>query len=64
MHPNVVDPARAEDALASRRPLGHERAYAKLVGSGALPASVEQLVLECLRSADPPACKSVQALLR
>lgn len=53
-----------EDALGSRRPGDHERAYAKLLGSGALPGSVEQLVLECLRSADHPAFKSVQSLLK
>ncbi len=52
------------DALSSRRPLEHEQAYAKLVQAGAVPASVESLVLECLRSADHPQFKAVQALLK
>jgi nicotinamidase-related amidase len=52
------------DALSSRRPFEHEQAYAKLVRSGALATSVEQVLLECLRSADHPAFRAVQALLR
>ncbi len=52
------------DALSSRRPLEHEQAYAKLVSSGAQPGSVEQVLLECLRGADHPAFRSVQALLK
>jgi nicotinamidase-related amidase len=52
------------DALSSRRPLEHEQAYAKLVRSGAQPGSVEQVLLECLRSADHPAFRAVQALLK
>jgi nicotinamidase-related amidase len=52
------------DALSSRRPLEHAQAYAKLVRSGALAGSVEQVLLECLRSADHPAFRAVQALLK
>jgi nicotinamidase-related amidase len=52
------------DALSSRRPFEHEQAYAKLVRAGALATSVEQVLLECLRSADHPAFKPVQALLK
>jgi nicotinamidase-related amidase len=52
------------DALGSRRPLEHEQAYAKMLRSGAIGGSVEQIVLECLGSADHPAFKSVQALLK
>jgi nicotinamidase-related amidase len=52
------------DALSSRRRFEHELAVQKMLRAGALPTSVEQLLLECLRSADHPAFKSVQALLR
>ena len=52
------------DALSSRRPLEHEQGYAKLVGSGAIPGSVEAILLECLESADHPQFKAVQALLK
>ncbi len=52
------------DALSSRRPFEHEQALQKMLRAGALPTSVEQVLLECLRSADHPAFKSVQALLK
>jgi len=52
------------DALSSRRAFEHEQAYAKLVRSGALAGSVEQILLECLQSADHPAFRAVQALLK
>lgn len=52
------------DALSSRRPFEHEHGYAKLLTSGAIGGSVEGLVLECLRSADHPQFKAVQALLK
>jgi nicotinamidase-related amidase len=52
------------DALSARRPFEHEQAYAKLLASGALGGSVEQILLECLRSADHPAWKTVQPLLK
>jgi nicotinamidase-related amidase len=54
----------AEDALSSRRPFDHASALAKLLASGAIGGSVESLLFECLRSADHPAFKSVQALLK
>ena len=52
------------DALGSRRPHEHELGYQKLLLSGALPASVESVVLECLRSADHPKFRAVQALIK
>jgi nicotinamidase-related amidase len=52
------------DALSSRRPFEHEMAWAKMIRSGAHGSSVEQILLECLRSADHPAFKPVQALLK
>ncbi len=52
------------DALSSRRPLEHEAGYAKMLRSGAQGSSVEQILLECLQSADHPAFKAVQQLLK
>src|SRR5262245_29324411 len=52
------------DALGSRRLHEHELGYQKLLISGALPASVESVVLECLRSADHPRFRAVQALIK
>lgn len=52
------------DALGSRRPHEHELGYQKLLISGALPASVESVVLECLRGADHPKFRAVQALIK
>jgi nicotinamidase-related amidase len=52
------------DALGSRRPHEHELGYQKLLLSGALPASVESVLLECLRSADHPKFRTVQALIK
>jgi nicotinamidase-related amidase len=52
------------DALSSRRPLEHEHGYRKLLESGAIGGSVEGILLECLRSADHPEFKAVQALLK
>jgi len=53
-----------EDALSSRRPFEHAAGLAKLLASGAIGGSVESVLLECLRGADHPAFKSVQALLK
>lgn len=52
------------DALSSRREFEHAQAWAKLLRAGAHGSSVEQILLECLRGADHPAFKSVQALLK
>jgi nicotinamidase-related amidase len=52
------------DALSSRRPLEHETGYTKLLHSGAVGGSVESILLECVRTADDPAFKSVHALIR
>jgi nicotinamidase-related amidase len=53
-----------EDALGSRKRLDHELAYQKMLASGAIASSVETAVLEALRTADHPAFKAVQALIR
>jgi nicotinamidase-related amidase len=52
------------DALSSRRPFEHDQGLQKMLRAGALPTSVEQLLLECLRTADHPSFKSVQSLLK
>ncbi len=52
------------DALSSRHEREHSLALDKLLRSGAIGGSVEGIVLECLRSADHPKFKSVQALLK
>lgn len=52
------------DALSARRPFEHEQAYQKMLRAGAHGSSVEQVLLECLRTADHPAFKSVQQLLK
>ncbi len=52
------------DAVSSRRRAEHEIALTKMLQSGAVAGSVESIALECLRSADHPEFKSVQALLK
>ena len=53
-----------EDALGSRSRSDHEVGYQKMLMAGALPASVESVVLEWLRTADHPGFRPVQALLK
>ena len=52
------------DAVASLHRLDHEQGYRKMLASGAIPSSVETVLLECVRSADHPAFKPVQELLK
>jgi nicotinamidase-related amidase len=54
----------AEDAISARRAFEHAAGLAKMLASGAVGGSVESLLFECLRSADHPAFKPVQALLK
>lgn len=54
----------AADALSSRAPFDHEQALAKMQRAGALPGSVESLLLECVRTADHPRFKDVQKLIK
>jgi len=53
-----------EDALSSRKRHDHELGYQKMLGSGAIPASVESVVLEWLQTAEHPKFRSVQALIK
>ncbi len=52
------------DTLSSRQPFEHEQGLAKMRGAGALMTSVEQCLLECVRSADHPEFKTVQQLIK
>ncbi len=54
----------AVDAVSSRHEREHTLALDKLLRSGAIGSSVEGIVLECLRTADHPSFKAVQALLK
>lgn len=53
-----------EDAIGSRKRADHEIGYQKMLVGGALPASVESVVLEWLKTADHPSFRPVQALLK
>lgn len=52
------------DALGSRHAIDHEMAFRKMLASGAQAATVESVLLECMRTADHPAFKAVQSLIR
>jgi len=52
------------DTLSSRAVLEHEQGLHKMLASGALATSVEQVLLECLGSADHPEFKTVQQLIK
>ena len=54
----------AVDAVSARSEREHTLALDKLLRSGAIGSSVEGILLECMRSADHPSFKSVQALLK
>jgi nicotinamidase-related amidase len=56
--PHVV-----RDALSSRFGLEDETGFAKMVGSGAVPASVESLLFEWLRDSKAPAFKAIHKLV-
>lgn len=51
------------DAVTSRFVLEDETGFAKMVGSGAVPASVEALLFEWLRDARAPAFKAIHKLV-
>lgn len=56
-------PHAVRDALTSRFVLEDETAYAKLLGSGAVPASTESALFEMLRDAKTPEFKAVHRLV-
>ena len=51
------------DAISARFPLEDEAGFAKLTGSGAVPASVEQVLFEWLRDGRDPDFKAVHKLV-
>lgn len=53
----------ARDAVTSRFALEDEAGFAKMVGSGAVPASVEALLFEWLRDARAPGFKAIHKLV-
>jgi nicotinamidase-related amidase len=52
------------DATSSRRPEDCALGWEKMIGAGAVPASVESALLELLRSAEAPEFKAIQRLIR
>jgi nicotinamidase-related amidase len=54
----------AYDATSSRFELDYRCGWDKMIGSGAVPSTVEMACLEWLRTADAPEFKSVQRLLK
>jgi len=53
-----------EDAVSSRHASDHAAGYRKLLASGALGGSVESVLFEGLKTADHPAFRAVQALVK
>lgn len=56
-------PHAVRDALTARFALEDETGYAKILGSGAVPASTESALFELLRDAKAPEFKSVHRLV-
>lgn len=58
-----LQPHVPRDAVSSRFALEDEAGYAKMVGSGAVPTSVEAVFFEWLRDAKAPAFKALHRLV-
>jgi nicotinamidase-related amidase len=56
-------PHLVRDGITARFPLEDETGFAKMVGSGAVPTSVEAALFEWLRDARAPEFKAVQRLV-
>jgi nicotinamidase-related amidase len=52
------------DAVSSRFEVDYRIAWDKMIGSGAVPSTVEMICLEWVRTADAPEFKAVQQLLK
>ncbi len=52
------------DAISARFENDYRLAYEKMIGSGAIPATVEMACLEWVRSADAPEFKAIQQILK
>ena len=53
-----------EETTSSRRPTDAALGLEKMLGAGAIPASVESALLELMRTADAPEFKAIQRLIR
>jgi nicotinamidase-related amidase len=56
-------PHAVRDAITARFPLEDETGFAKLLGTGAVPGTVESVLFEWLRDSRNPAFKAVQRLV-
>ncbi len=56
-------PHAVRDAISARFPLEDETGFAKMIGSGAVPASVEGALFEWLRDARSPEFKAIHRLV-
>ena len=56
-------PHAVRDAIGARFPLEDETGYAKMIGSGAVPASVEGVLFEWIRDARSPDFKAIHRLV-
>jgi len=52
------------DAISARREADVRAAWKKIVGSGAVPATVEMVCLEWVRTADSPRFKAIHTLIK
>ncbi|MBI3783526.1 MAG: hydrolase [Deltaproteobacteria bacterium] len=52
------------DAISSRFEVDYRTALEKLIGSGAVPATVEMICLEWVRTADSPEFRTIQKLIK
>lgn len=52
------------DAISSRFDADYRIGYEKMIGSGAVPATVEMICLEWVRTADAPEFRAVQKLIK
>jgi len=52
------------DALSARSEVDRRCGWEKMIGSGAVPSSVEMACLEWVRSADAPEFKAIQSIIK
>ena len=56
--------ARQICALSSRFETDYRMGWEKMIGSGAVPSTVEMICLEWVRTADAPEFKAIQKLVK
>jgi nicotinamidase-related amidase len=52
------------DCITSRRPENKQAALARLTQAGAIPATLEMVLFEMIRTADSPQFKTIQSLIK